>query len=316
MRTYRLLQSILQPFSWIYGAIVLLKRAMYRKGVLKGKRVNVATISVGNIAVGGTGKTPHSQYIIDLLKQNFRVAFLSRGYKRKSKGYMSAKHLESSEINAQTLGDEPFMIFVKNPEIPVAVDKDRYSGAMRLIEEEKNLDAIVLDDAFQHLSLKCGLQILLTEYENPYFKDFPLPSGRLREWPCAAKDADIILVTKVVDGESPNVAEWRRNLNITSEQNLFFTKLRYKIPEPVTSAAREMTLENGCSAVVLTGIAHPRPFIAHIEKGYVIKEHICLPDHHEISENEAKKNICHMQKKWCGDDFVHNRKRLVKDCAQ
>ena len=180
------------PLSWLYGIGVKLRNWCFEAGILKSRSFDVPVISVGNITVGGTGKTPHVEYLIELLQQKFHVAVLSRGYKRKSKGFIKA----DANSSVHDIGDEPFQMKQKYPGITVAVDKDRCHGIDLLTSNDKHLDAILLDDAFQHRYVKPGINILLVDYHRLIIYDKLLPAGRLRE-PLSGKNrADIVIVTK------------------------------------------------------------------------------------------------------------------------
>lgn len=267
--------------------VTYVRRFLYDKNLLKRRGVETATINIGNLAVGGTGKTPHCQYVINLLKPNFNIAFLSRGYKRESRGFVSTNN-SSTKISAQTIGDEPFMISNNNPDIVVGVDKDRFHGAQQLLSKNNNLDAIILDDAYQHLDFECGLHILLTEFENPYFRDLPLPSGRLREWASAAKYADVVIVTKTPENQTINIGLWRKKLKLRDNQHLFFSQIVYNQLLPASDAAKETIVNKSTSVVLLTGIAHPKPLLDHLKNKYNVVKHFNYPDHHNYSVSEIE----------------------------
>lgn len=279
---------LLTPFSLLYGCITAVRRFLYRHRILLSEESPVPAIDIGNLAVGGTGKTPHTQYVIRLLKDSFHVAALSRGYGRKTKGYQSVKQCDRSLINAQVFGDEPFMTHIHFPDIPLAVDGDRAEGVRNLLDENPETEVIVLDDAYQHLSFQPTFHILLTEYNRPYRPDMPIPVGKLREFPCAARFADMVIVTKVPDDARPDESAWRHKLRLLPQQLLFFTRFRYESLQPVTPAAQHLALENIRDLVLLTGIAHPKPLRTHLEKRYRIVRHYNFPDHHSFTENEIQ----------------------------
>lgn len=279
---------LLTPFSLLYGCITAVRRFLYRHRILLSEESPVPAIDIGNLAVGGTGKTPHTQYVIRLLKDSFHVAALSRGYGRKTKGYQSVKQCDRSLINAQVFGDEPFMTHIHFPDIPLAVDGDRAEGVRNLLDENPETEVIVLDDAYQHLSFQPTFHILLTEYNRPYRPDMPIPAGKLREFPRAARFADMVIVTKVPDDARPDESAWRYKLRLLPQQLLFFTRFRYESLQPVTPAAQHLALENIRDLVLLTGIAHPKPLRTHLEKRYRIVRHYNFPDHHSFTENEIQ----------------------------
>lgn len=289
---------LLTPFSLLYGCMGAVRRFLYRHRILLSEESPVPAIDIGNLAVGGTGKTPHTQYVIELLKQEFHVAMLSRGYGRASKGYQSVKQCDRGDINAQTFGDEPFMTHLRFPDIPLAVDGNRTEGVQNLLNENPDIEAIVLDDAYQHLSFLPTFHVLLTEYNRPFRPDMPMPAGKLREFPCAARYADIVIVTKVPDNADIDESKWRYKLRLKSHQHLFFTRFRYEPLIPVTEVARKIDVQSLREIVVLTGIAHPKPLIDHLcrdakfcvstmEQFNVIK-HYAFPDHHIYSEKEIQ----------------------------
>ena len=264
---------LLTPFSLLYGCVAAVRRFLYRKRILPSEKSPIPAIDIGNLAVGGTGKTPHTQYVLGLLKDSFHVAILSRGYGRSSKGYRSVKQCDDADINAQTFGDEPFMTHLRFPDIPLAVDGNRAEGVRNLLNENLETEVIVLDDAYQHLSFQPTFHILLTEYDRPYRPDMPMPSGLLREFPRAARFADAVIVTKVPDGADTDESAWRYRLHIKPHQRLFFTRFRYEHLSPVTEAAQHFDLETVRDVVLLTGIAHPRPLLSHLEKIYNVVGH-------------------------------------------
>ena len=290
---------LLTPFSLVYGLVAAIRRLLYRKGILRSVESTIPTIDIGNLAVGGTGKTPHTQYVIDLLKRDFHVATLSRGYGRQSIGYQSVRQCDGDVFNAQILGDEPFMTHLRFPDIPLAVDGNRAEGVKNLLNENPNTEVIVLDDAYQHLRFRPTFHILLTEYDRPYRPDMPMPAGKLREFSCAARFADAVIVTKVPDNANTDESKWRHQLRLKPHQHLFFTRFHYEQPIPVTSAAQKIDPQSVRDIVVLTGIAHPEPFLNHLckdakfcisttaEKLNVVK-HYAFPDHHSFTEKEIQ----------------------------
>ena len=216
----------LYPLSWLYGAGVCLRNKLFDWGWLRSRSFDVPVICVGNIAVGGTGKTPHTEYLIKLLQnEGINVATLSRGYKRKSKGYI----LATAESSVQKIGDEPYQIKSKFPDIRVAVDENRCHGIEQLLTlKSPAVDAVLLDDAFQHRHVKAGMNILLTDYHRLLCDDALLPAGRLREPACGKNRAQIVIVTKCPDDIKPidfNIITKR--LNLYPYQQLYFSRFRY-----------------------------------------------------------------------------------------
>ena len=279
---------LLTPFSLIYGLVAAIRRFLYRIGFWKGMESPIPAIDIGNLAVGGTGKTPHTQYVIELLKRDFHVAALSRGYGRKSKGYLSVLQTDPQDRNAEMFGDESFMTHLRHPDVPLAVDGDRCEGVRHLLSENPDTEVFVLDDAYQHLRFRPSFHILLTEYNRPYRPDMPMPAGKLREFPGAARFADVVVVTKVPDKANPDDSTWRYKLRLKPHQHLFFTRYRYEQLFPVTPAAEKIDPKSVRDIVVLTGIAHPQPLISHLEKTYNIVGHHEFPDHHPFTEKEIQ----------------------------
>ena len=277
----------LLPLSWCYGLAVNFRNTLFSIGILKSRPFDIPVISVGNITVGGTGKTPHVEYLIKLLKEQFQVAVLSRGYKRKSKGFIKA--------NAQTtmpeIGDEPYQMKQKFPGITVAVDKNRCHGIDLLTEEDAKLDVILLDDAFQHRYVKPGINILLVDYHRLVIYDKLLPAGRLRE-PLSGKDrADIVIVTKCPQGLKP--MEYRvitKAMNLYPYQQLFFTTLSYGELQPVfpeKALPEELSQLGTQHVLLLTGIASPQQMISDLtpHTGHITP--LTFSDHHQFKAKDV-----------------------------
>lgn len=283
------IRRFLMPLAWIFGNIARLRRWAYHKGLFRSYKADIPVICVGNIAIGGTGKTPHASFITRCLSERAHVAMLSRGYGRKSKGYVLANTTPSAELNANLIGDEPLLLHQRFPALPLAVAEDREEGIRRLLTFAPDTNVIVMDDAYQHLSVTPSLRIILTEYARPYFRDYPLPAGRLREFPDAVRDADAVLVTKVPDLSTPiDRDDWRQKLGLADCQPLFFTRYTYALPEPVTEQARNIVLTPDSSIVLLTGIANPTPLHEHLRQQFRHIQHVRFPDHHNYSESDIQ----------------------------
>ena len=219
-----LLRKLLFPFAILYGFITGIRNFLFDKGVLKSYSFDVPIIAVGNLSVGGTGKTPQIEYLIRLLSPSYKVATLSRGYKRKSEGFV----LADSTSNAEILGDEPFQFYKKFNNIQVAVDANRKNGIEKLLSQTNKPEVILLDDAFQHRKVKAGFYILLTSYDDLYSDDFILPTGNLRESRTGAKRANLVVVTKCPATLSPDEQnKIQAKLNLTSNQELYFSYIEY-----------------------------------------------------------------------------------------
>lgn len=274
------------PAGWVFGNIVRLRRWLYARGVFKSFQPPIPVVCVGNIAVGGTGKTPHATYLVDLLSKKWNVAMLSRGYGRKTKGYILANTTPPEKLSAALIGDEPLLLHHRFPQLPLAVDGDRKEGVLNLLEYSPETEVVVMDDAYQHLSFTPTIKLILTEFHRPYFKDYPMPAGRLREFPEAVSAADMVLVTKVdVDNEEVNRKWWREKLCLKDSQPLFFTQYSYGQPEPVTESAEQESLEVS-EVILLTGIARPQPMYDYLSVRYKVIRHLNFPDHHNYTNFE------------------------------
>ena len=276
-----LLRKILFPFAILYGFITSIRNFLFDKGILKSYSFDVPVIAVGNLSIGGTGKTPQIEYLIRLLSPNYKVATLSRGYKRKSEGYI----LADSTSNAVILGDEPFQFYKKFKNIQVAVDTDRKNGIEQLLSISKKPQVILLDDAFQHRKVKAGFYILLTSYGDLYSDDFMLPTGNLRESKSGAKRANLVIVTKCPANLSLDEQnKIKHNLKLESSQELYFSYINYDefiYSEDTTLKVSE--IEN-IDKLFLAGIAKPEPFFNHLQSEN--EEKLVFADHHHFTEND------------------------------
>jgi tetraacyldisaccharide 4'-kinase len=274
-----LLRKILFPFAILYGWITQFRNFLFDKNILKSYAFDLPIIAVGNLSVGGTGKTPQIEYLIRLLSRNYKIATLSRGYKRKSDGFILADEQATAEI----LGDEPFQFHRKFPNIQIAVDADRKNGIERLLANENKPDIILLDDAFQHRKVKAGFYILLTAYGDLFCDDFMLPTGNLREGRNGAKRADVIIVTKCPASISePEQSKIREKLNVSMP--VFFTAIAYD--DAVYSEHTSIKVDEikAVPKLLIAGIAKPKSFFAYLqtENDAVM----AFPDHHHFTEND------------------------------
>jgi tetraacyldisaccharide 4'-kinase len=234
---------------------------------------------VGNLSVGGTGKTPQIEYLIRLLSDNHKIATLSRGYKRQSKGFV----LADATSNSATLGDEPFQYYQKFANIQVAVDADRRNGIQQLLSLNEKPEIILLDDAFQHRKVKAGFYILLTTFDDLYVDDLILPTGNLRESQSGAKRADIVIVTKCPNNLSTQEQEKiRKKLNLSSKQQLFFSCIAYDTFVYSEDKTLKVTEINEIEKLIVAGIAKPEPFFTYFQKEH--DEVMVFPDHHHFSD--------------------------------
>lgn len=276
-----LLRKILFPFAVLYGFITSIRNFLFDKGMLKSHSFDVPVIAVGNLSVGGTGKTPQIEYLIRLLSPNYKVATLSRGYKRQSKGFV----LADSTSNAEILGDEPFQFYTKFKNIQVAVDADRKNGIEQLLYQQERPDVILLDDAFQHRKVKAGFYILLTSYGDLFCDDYMLPTGNLRESRSGAKRADIIVVTKCPANLSLDEQnEIKSKLQLNSDQELYFSYIDYDDSVYSEDKVLKVSEIENVDKLLLAGIAKPEPFFRYLQDESV--ECLTYPDHHHFSEKE------------------------------
>lgn len=261
------------PASWLYGLGVGIRNALYNSHFIHTRPAPLPAICVGNLAVGGTGKTPMVEYLIRLLSPNYKVAVLSRGYKRETLGFLIA----DSTATARTIGDEPMQLHRKFPEVIVAVSADRYLGMKRLQNAFPDLQVVILDDAFQHRRIRCGLNILLTPADSLFVDDHFLPYGRLRDSKHQSQRADIVVVTKCPPGIKPiekRLIDTR--LHLPSYQTLFFSFITYP---PVRAEGR---------ALLVTAIARPEYLEAYLKTVYPELATLAYPDHHTLSRNELQ----------------------------
>lgn len=280
------------PFSWLYGLGVGIRNYLFDAEILKSKSYSIPVISVGNITVGGAGKTPHVEYLIDLLRDEMQVAVLSRGYKRKSRGYVVA----DENTTMRDIGDEPFQIKQKFEGVYVAVDKDRCHGIDHLISDEdtKDVEVILLDDAFQHRYVKPGVNILLVDYHKFINYDKLLPAGRLREPQSAKVRADIVIVTKCPKNLNPiDYRVLSKAMDLKAFQQLYFTTLSYCDLKPIFNGGDTVPLNEimGENILLLTGIASPEHLqvdIMEYTRGVKL-ETMAFPDHHNFTERDVER---------------------------
>lgn len=277
------MRLFLAPLSWLYAIALHLRHKLYDWGILESKSFDVPTICVGNLALGGTGKTPHTEYLIKLLKDKAKVAVLSRGYGRKSTGFVLAEENTPYE----QIGDEPLQYHLKFNDITVAVDEKRCDGVEKLMALETPPEVILLDDAFQHRQIKSGLNLLLTEYYNIYKKDMLVPAGKLRDVKCAADRADVIIVTK-----SPKVLlpyDKRDVINLIDakpHQKIFFTYIDFQELKPINEMATNLPLESMKSCYLFCGIANPYPLEDYLKRKFNTLITNYFSDHHCYNEDD------------------------------
>ena len=278
------------PLSLIYGLIVYLRNLLFDKQVFKSNEFDVKTILVGNLSAGGTGKTPHIEYLIRLLKSENKIATLSRGYGRKTHGFLTA----SKTSTASEIGDEPLQFSTKFSDISVHVGVKRVDAVIEIMSEENPPEVILLDDAFQHRAIKAGLNILLTDYSSPFYKDYMLPTGYLREFPKGKKRAEIIIVTKCpVDISEEKKEEIQSKIKPNSSQELYFSRIKYGNISPLFSHNKSIKISDlkNVNVLLLTGIANPNPLMNYLKTNRVSPKHLKFTDHHNFTKKDIQKII-------------------------
>ncbi len=291
----------LLPLTPAYGLIVLLRNLLYDIGVFKSISFHLPVISVGNITVGGTGKTPHVEFLIRRLVQKYNLAVLSRGYKRKSKGFV----LASSTSGVNVIGDEPLQIKSKFMDVPVAVDTQRVRGIQKLEALIPELRLVIMDDGYQHRKVKAGLSVLLISYVQPIFSDMLLPAGNLREPRRNIKRADIVIVSKCPLDLTPSMADdFAGRLHLYPHQKIFFTGLSYGEPLALIPDRINPTLSLFTAALIVTGIANPKPLIRYLSDKISVENQIIYPDHHSFT----KKDLDHMVQSF---EEIKARKKII-----
>lgn len=298
-----LLRKILFPFAVLYGFITGIRNFLFDHGILKSYTFELPIIAVGNLSVGGTGKTPQIEYLIRVLSENYNVATLSRGYKRKSEGFLVA----DATSNAEVLGDEPFQFYTKFKNIQVAVDANRKNGIEQLLSQKQKPEVILLDDAYQHRKVKAGFYVLLTSYGELYCDDFMLPTGNLRESRSGAKRANVIIVTKCPSNLS--LAEQnsiKNRLRIAGNQELYFTNIEYDEFIYSEKEVRKVKDIVNTDKLLLAGIANPASFFAYLQTA----NDVCMdfPDHHHFS----KKDILDIRNKSRNKIIITTEKDYVR----
>lgn len=275
---------LLWPAAMIYGSVVALRNMLYDHGLLRSHKFPLPVICVGNITAGGTGKTPHVTYLAGRLSELKQVAVLSRGYRRKSKGFRPV----TPDSTVSLCGDEPLQMARSLSRAWVFVDRDRVNGIREIMNTLPTAETVILDDGFQHRAVQAGVNILLTSYNRLMTRDRLLPLGMLRENLHGMKRADIIIVTKTPKGITEEETDLiRREISPGPRQSLFFTSLAYRKPVPLfSSAEREITA--GTAILLVTGIAEPAPLLGYLRGLAGSVTHLSFPDHHSFTESDIK----------------------------
>lgn len=288
LRSFRI---VLLPFSLLYWLVVFLRNLLYHKKLLRTARFGLPLISVGNLAIGGTGKSPMVEYLVELLHTRYHVATLSRGYRRRTKGYT----LATPDSTALDIGDEPLALHRKFPQVPVSVGEERLLAIPELLHDHPETQLIILDDAFQHRAIQAGLNILLTDYSNLFTRDFYLPTGDLRDLKSRYKDADIVLVTKC----PPDISIEERNQLIreikpVEGQALYFTSLQYGQPYHLVNR-HQISLSPDSEVLLITGISNPIPLKNWVESHSRSYQLLPYRDHHIFSGEDLKDILAEFQ---------------------
>ncbi len=282
-----LLRYLLFPFACMYGAATWLRNKIYDLGLAKSKHFDIPIICIGNLSTGGTGKTPHVIYMTKWLSDVSKVAILSRGYGRSTRGYFEV----DKNGSPSDYGDEPLELKLNLPNILIVVCEDRVAGVERMILEHPDIELILMDDGFQHRTISAGFNIILTSYNSNFLNDHLLPVGSLRESRSGISRADMVILTKVPDDVAAEDLELNRSKIIDAcHIPTFSSMIRYRDLHPVFQGSLPMySLENVIRCVLITGIGNPDPMVMHLKKNVEILEHIKWPDHHEPSLGDLKK---------------------------
>jgi tetraacyldisaccharide 4'-kinase len=295
---------LLWPFAWLYDLATRIRNYLYDIGHKKSFEFDTVVISVGNLNVGGSGKTPMIEYLIRLLADRYQLATLSRGYGRKTHGI----RISSETDNAETLGDEPFQLSKKfDGNIKVVVGEERALAIPTILHQFPEVRIILMDDAFQHRAVKPQFSILVTDYEKPFYKDFLLPFGRLREARKGATRADVIVVTKADGISEAGMELMTSNIReVAGEKPVFFSGLSYLLPMPIHH-------QNpiGDKVVLVSAIAKNSHFVKEVSKSYQVVKHFRFEDHHHYSEEDIQR-IQHCATGFQIDSILTTEKDMVK----
>lgn len=277
----------LLPLAWLYSAGVWMRNKLFDRGILPVEEFSIPVISVGNLTVGGTGKTPIIEYIIELLSPHKRIAVLSRGYRRKSKGYVEA----TDACTVADIGDEPLQIYRKYPHIVVAADGNRRRGISNILQRHPDIEVILLDDAHQHRYVRPSLAIVLCDYNRPIYADYPLPAGRLREPMSGLQRADAVVITKCPHQLSHEELAHEAKMLHFDNPKLYTSHIAYDAPYNIkTKECSDIaTITAQHNIIILTGIANPAPmqeYISHYTRRVTLMPY---PDHHNFSKQEIEK---------------------------
>jgi tetraacyldisaccharide 4'-kinase len=274
---------LLAPFSLLYGAGVGFRNWAYRRGILRGISFSVPVISVGNLSVGGAGKTPHVEYLIRLLDPYLNIATLSRGYRRKTRGFVVAR----PDSTVEEVGDEPLQYARKFPDVLVTVAEERAFAIPEIVGRRPDTELVLLDDAFQHRAVKPGLNILLTPYDTPFTRDYLLPSGRLREWRSGYERADVIIVSKCpAELDRPAADRLAAEIAPRDHQQIFFTYYDYATPYYLLDQRYRLRMEEGIDLLLISAIADTSYLVRHLRSAAKTVRKLEYADHHYFSGSD------------------------------
>ena len=284
MSQHIVLKILLAPLSLLYAMLIGARNVLYESGLLKSSTFSIPTIGVGNLSMGGSGKTPHVEYLVNLLKPYINVGVLSRGYLRKTRGYMEV----TKENTVDHAGDEPLQYKLKYPDVVVAVSERRAIGIPLMLADHPELQTIILDDVFQHRAVTPSLNILLTDYKFPYTKDHLLPSGRLREGRSASSRADVIIVSKCpADISLQERKEWKKDFNVKEGTKVYFSTYVYGTPYYMYDTKQKIEIDEDTEVILLSGIAKPIYLEEYVrEKAGFVNVH-SYEDHHNFKPHEV-----------------------------
>jgi len=302
-----MLRIILFPFAVLYDLITRIRNYAYDRALKPAVRFDVPVISIGNLAVGGTGKTPMTEHLIRTFQPREIVATLSRGYGRKTKGF----RLATAQDNAETIGDEPYQLFLKfGSTVTVAVGEDRAFAIPNILQEKEEAPTVILlDDAFQHRRVVPRFSILLTDFKKPFYDDYVLPAGRLRESARGARRADAIVITKCpTDLSEETMIEMEHQIRRYADKPVFFTKIHYGDVLPFAGGVGKTI---GPDIILITGIANAAPLKQYIQQQYQLIEHLDRPDHHAYNQSDFEE-LANLVEKHPRASVVTTEKDMVK----
>lgn len=280
------MKFLLTILSWIYGAVIYLRHRLYDWGIIKSYEFDIPVVCIGNITVGGTGKTPMAEFVIRELMATYTIALLSRGYGRTTKGY----HEVLTTDSYASVGDEPLQVKLKYPDAVVVVSEDRVAGIRRLREEHPEVNLIIMDDGFQHRRVRAKVNIVILDATRPVKSDRLLPLGRLRDLKRRLKAAHFFVVAKCSEQMKPLARRlWRNELRTIAYQKVYFSHIVSQDIEPVFYFAEREHIDYGNQAIILAGVGNPRPFIREVHQRFNVVDQMIMPDHHSYTLADMKR---------------------------